>query len=83
VNKTTVDRRAPYGVTEIASYRQIVDVGEWDRTRAVNSTGQSAHLRSPNYFDQNPLWARVEDRPFAFTRAEVEKARASRLLLVP
>ena len=83
VNKTTVDRREPYGVTEIASYRQIVDVGEWDRSRAVNSTGQSGHLRSSNYFDQNALWARVEDRPFAFSRAEVEKTRAARLLLVP
>jgi penicillin amidase len=83
VNKTTVDGRQPYGVVEHASYRQIVDVGAWDRTRAVNPTGQSGHPSSPHYFDQNPRWLRVDDRPFPFSRVEVEKVRASRLLLAP
>ena len=83
VNKTAVDRRRPYEVADLASYRQIVDVGAWDRTRAVNTTGQSGHVRSSHYFDQNPLWARVEDRAFPFSRVEVERAKASRLLLVP
>jgi penicillin amidase len=82
-NKTGIDRRRPYGVTDIASYRQIIDVGAWDETRAVNTTGQSGHPHSPHYFDQNALWQRVQDRPFPFSRAAVEKARTSRLLLIP
>jgi penicillin amidase len=83
LNKAAVDRRQPYAVEDIASYRQIVDVGAWDSMRAVNPTGQSGHPRSPHYFDQNALWAAAKDRPFPFSRVEVEKAKASRLLLVP
>jgi penicillin amidase len=83
VNKTAVDRRSPFGVTDVSSYRQIVDVGAWDHTLAVNTTGQSGHPRSPHYFDQNPLWARTEYRSFPFSRAAVDAAKAHRLLLVP
>jgi penicillin amidase len=83
LNKTAVDRRSPFGVTDISSYRQIVDVGAWDHTLAVNPTGQSGHVRSPHYFDQNALWARTEYRSFPFTRAAVDSAKAHRLLLVP
>jgi penicillin amidase len=83
LNKTAIDRRAPFGVTDISSYRQIVDVGAWDHTLAVNPTGQSGHIRSPHYFDQNALWARTEYRSFPFTRAAVDAAKAHRLLLVP
>jgi penicillin amidase len=82
VQKNSVDRRRPYGVGDVASYRQVIEVGAWDNTRAVNTTGQSGHARSPHYFDQNPLWARGEYRPFPFSRAAVEQARVARLLLV-
>lgn len=83
VNKTAVDPRRPYAVGDLASYRQIVDVGAWDRTRAVLTTGQSGHVRSPHYFDQNALWAGLQDRVFPFSRRAVESSRTSRLLLVP
>lgn len=83
VNKAAIDPRRPYAVEDLASYRQIVDVGEWDRTRAVLTTGQSGHVRSPHYFDQNALWAANRDRPFPFSRRAVDEARTSRLLLVP
>ena len=83
VNKTAVDRRSPWGVTDVSSYRQIVDVGAWDHTLAVNTTGQSGNPRSPHYFDQNPLWARTEYRSFPFSRTAVDAAKAHRLLIVP
>ena len=83
VNKTAVDVRSPWAVTFISSYRQIVDVGAWDLTLAINTTGQSGHVRSPHYFDQNPLWARTEYRSFPYSRAAVDAAKAHRLLLVP
>jgi penicillin amidase len=81
VQKNSVDRRQPYGVGDIASYRQVIDVGAWDSTRAVNTTGQSGHPGSPHYFDQNALWSRDEYRTFPFSRTAVEQARAARLLL--
>ena len=57
VNKTTTNLRRPYETSEAASYRQILDIGAWDRSMAVNTTGQSGHPQSPHYFDQNDVVA--------------------------
>jgi penicillin G amidase len=83
VQRTGIDPRRPYGVREVSSYRQVVSPGAWDETLASITTGQSGHPRSPHYFDQNALWAGVTHRTVAFSRAAVEQARTSRLLLVP
>jgi penicillin amidase len=83
VNKTTTDLRHPYATTEAASYRQILDVGAWDGSLGVNTTGQSGHPRSPHYFDQNRLWRQGDYRPMPFTRGAVDAAAVSRLELVP
>ena len=83
VNKTTTDLRRPYATTEAASYRQILDIGAWDGSLGVNTTGQSGHPRSPHYFDQNRLWREGEYRPLPFTRSAVEAATVSQLELVP
>ena len=83
VNKTTIDLRRPYATSEAASYRQILDIGAWDGSLGVNTTGQSGHPRSPHYFDQNRLWRQGEYRPLPFTRGAVEAATVSRLELVP
>jgi penicillin amidase len=83
VRKASINDRAPYAVTDLASYRQVFDVGNWDRSLVVNTTGQSGHPRSPHYFDQNALWASGQYRTMPYTRAAVEKARTSRLLLTP
>jgi penicillin amidase len=83
VNKTTVGLRRPYATTDAASYRQILDIGAWDQSVGVNTTGQSGHPRSPHYFDQNRLWRQVEYRPLPFTRGAVDAATMSRLELVP
>ena len=83
VNKTTTNLRRPYGTSEAASYRQILDPGMWDRSLAINTTGQSGHPRSPHYFDQNILWRQTRYRALPFTRQAVEQATKSRLELVP
>jgi penicillin amidase len=83
VRKSTIDVRAPFVVTELSSYRQILDVGQWDRTLAVNTTGQSGNPQSAHYFDQGRLWQAGQYRPFPFSRKAVEQAKVSRLLLTP
>ena len=83
VRKASVDVRQPYGVGDTSSYRQVIDIGNWDVTWAVNPTGQSGNMMSPHYFDQNALWSSGGYRTFAFSRAAVEKAKASRMLLTP
>ena len=83
VRKASIDDRSPYTVTDLSSYRQVFDVGNWDQSLAVNTTGQSGHPLSPHYFDQNAMWRAGELRTFPFSRAAVETARAHRLLLTP
>jgi penicillin amidase len=83
VNKTTVDLREPYQTADLATYRQILDVGGWDNSRAVITTGQSGHARSPHYFDQNPLWRKGEYHTLPYSRQAVVNARVSQLVLIP
>jgi penicillin G amidase len=83
VNKTTTDLRRPYATSEAASYRQILDIGAWDHSLAVTTTGQSGHPRSPHYFDQNVLWRQGRYRAVPFTRDAVNAATVSQLQLVP
>ena len=83
VNKTTTNLRRPYGTSEAASYRQLLDVGAWDQSVAVNTTGQSGHAASPHYFDQNELWRTGQYHELPFTRGAVDAATVSRLALTP
>ncbi|MSO56376.1 MAG: penicillin acylase family protein [Acidobacteria bacterium] len=83
VSKTTTNLRRPYETSEAASYRQILEVGAWDGSAAINTTGQSGHPRSPHYFDQNVLWRQGRYRTMPFTLGAVEAATASQLELVP
>ena len=83
VRKASVDVRSPYGVVDISSYRQILDVGNWDASLAITTTGQSGNPMSAHYFDQNPWWRTGRYRTFPFSRAAVERAGAGRLLLTP
>ena len=83
VNKTTTNLRRPYGTSEAASYRQLLDVGAWDRSVAVNTTGQSGHPASPHYFDQNELWRTGQYHELPFSRSAVDAATVSRLELTP
>ena len=66
-----------------ASYRQIFDVADWDRSVAINVPGQSGQPGSPHYGDLLPLWAEGKYFPLPFSRAAVEKNTAQKLVLEP
>lgn len=66
-----------------ASYREIFDVADWDRSLVINVPGQSGDPGSRHYDDLLPLWARGESVPFAFTKAEVERNAGETLVLLP
>jgi penicillin amidase len=66
-----------------ASYREILDTGDWDRSVAVNTPGQSGQPGSPHYSDLLPLWAEGEYFPLLYSREAVEKATTDRLILEP
>jgi penicillin amidase len=64
-----------------ASFRLVVDVGNWDASLCMNSPGQSGDPRSPHYRDLAPLWAKGEYVPLAFSREAVDAAAEVRFLL--
>ncbi|MFN2483221.1 MAG: penicillin acylase family protein [Pyrinomonadaceae bacterium] len=69
--------------THGASYREVIDVGDWDNSVAVNVPGQSAQPTSPHYNDLLPLWAAGRYFPLLFSRARVEREARERLTLEP
>jgi penicillin G amidase len=83
IMRVSWNRLRPFAAWEHPSWRQLFEVGEWDRSRVILPAGQSGHPLSPNYFDQNDLWREGQYRTQAFTRAAVAAAGAHRLLLVP
>jgi penicillin G amidase len=83
VNRASYHRLRPFDVWELASWRQIVDVGRWDDSLVALPTGQSGHPLSPHYFDQNELWRTGRYRSQPFSREAVDRLRAHRLLFTP
>jgi penicillin amidase len=83
VNRASYNRLEPFTTWEIASWRQLFDVGQWDDSRVVLPAGQSGHPLSPHYFDQNEMWRLGQYRQQPFSRGAVDAARAHRLVLVP
>lgn len=72
-----------YSQIIVASYRQIIDLGDWDRSFAIHTTGQSGLPFHPHYRNFVPLWATGGNHPMLFSRRRIEQETAARLRLVP
>jgi penicillin G amidase len=81
VNATAFDKS--WAQIDGASYREILDTSDWDRSVAVNSPGQSGQPGSPHYSDLMPLWDTGRYFPLSYSRTAVEKNTIARLLLKP
>lgn len=65
------------------SYREIIDVGNWDGSLVVNVPGESGQPGSPHYSDLLPLWDQTRYFPMLYSRNAVEKQSKDRLVLEP
>jgi penicillin amidase len=81
----TVERSGGNGAVAAdgASYREIMDVADWDRSVVTNVPGQSGQPESAFYGNLLPLWDRGEYFPLVFTRARVDRDAAHKLALRP
>jgi penicillin amidase len=79
----TTYRGTDFRLTTGASFRMVVDVGDWDNSRVINTPGQSGDPRSSHYDDLAPLWAAGAYVPMVFTRPAVDAAAALRIILIP
>jgi penicillin G amidase len=66
-----------------ASYREVMDLADWDESVAVNVPGQSGQPESPHYSDLLPLWSEGRYFPLSYSRASVEKYVTDKLVLEP
>jgi penicillin amidase len=65
------------------SFRVVVDVGNWDNSRAVNHPGQSGDPDSPHYRDLAPMWRDGNYFPLVYSRKAVEEATEKIIRIVP
>jgi penicillin amidase len=81
----TIERRGGNGAVgaDGASYREIIDVSNWDNSLTINTPGQSGQPESPYYGNLLPLWADDQYFPMAFSRALVDQKTVHRLTLEP
>ncbi|HTI02676.1 MAG TPA: penicillin acylase family protein [Acidisoma sp.] len=76
-------RLTDYRVTLGASFRMVLDVGDWDQSRCINAPGQSGDPRSPHYGDLAEAWSRGAFVPLLYSAESVEAATARRITLQP
>jgi penicillin amidase len=66
-----------------ATFREVLDLANWDAALATTAPGQSGQPGSPFYGDQIEPWANDDYFPLLFSRRAVEEATAHRLVLRP
>ena len=79
----TVERSGGTGsvAADGASYREILDVADWDRSIVTNVPGQSAQPESPFFGNLHPLWADDVYFPLVYSRGRVMAAASHRLVM--
>ena len=70
-------------VTGGAAFRAVIDVGNWDASRVINSPGQSGDPRNPHYADLYQPWLAGETFPLLYSPHAIADAAESRLTLEP
>jgi penicillin amidase len=76
-------RASDFRQTNGPSFRLVVDVGNWDNSRAVNAPGQSGDPESPHYRDLAGMWLKGDYFPLLYSRGKVLEATRQRIRLQP
>ena len=66
-----------------ASFRMVVDVGNWDEAKMTNAPGQSGNPGSPYYDNLLRNWATDSHLPMVYSKARVEAHKAFTITLEP
>ena len=83
VNPGSFKYKDPFSVDKGPSYRQIVDLSDWNNSRSMHTTGQSGQPFHKHFSDMIESWRKVEHHPMLFDRAQIEQNREGLLVLVP
>ena len=82
-NTVNATSGASFRQTNGASWREILDVGDWDRSVMTNVPGESGNPASKHYGDLLADWAAGRYHPMPFSRKAVEAALDERIVLTP
>ncbi len=66
-----------------ASYRQVIDLADWDKSTMTNVPGESGDPASKHYDDLIQSWAAGKYHPMPYSRKAVEAAMEERIVLHP
>ncbi|NOX50689.1 MAG: penicillin acylase family protein [Gammaproteobacteria bacterium] len=66
-----------------ASWRVVMDVGEWDNSIFVNAPGQSGDPRSPHFADLYEVWAKNNAVPLLYSEAAIDRVVRKLIKLAP
>ncbi|MBT8219178.1 MAG: penicillin acylase family protein, partial [Bacteroidia bacterium] len=66
-----------------ASFKVIINTGNWDSSVAMNAPGQAGDPREPHYQDLFEMWGNDKYFPLFYTREKVEAATTERIRLRP
>lgn len=69
--------------TSGASFRMIMDTGDWDRTLGTNSPGQAGDPKDPHYRNLFDIWVNDQYFPVFYSRKKVESVKEEMILLQP
>jgi penicillin amidase len=72
-----------YDVVVAPSWRQILDLSDWDASIGTHAVGQSGNPASPHFADLLPLWGSGAHHPMPFSRTAVDRYAEATLRLLP
>jgi len=77
----TLNRADPSG--PVTSYREVLDLSQWDNALGGITTGQSGHPFSRFYSDQLKSWRAVQLHPMLWEHTSIKKNQSAILNLLP
>ena len=83
VNQGLFEPGWSYDVVVAPSWRQILDLSDWDASIGTHTVGQSGNPASPHFADLLPLWGSGKHHPLPFSREAVDRHAESTLRLQP
>jgi penicillin amidase len=69
--------------TSGASFREVIDLADWDRSVITNAPGESGDPESKHYDDLITDWMWGQYHQLPFSRRAVEAATEHKLMLMP
>ncbi|PIB38828.1 penicillin acylase family protein [Maribacter sp. 4G9] len=66
-----------------ASFRMIINTGDWDAAQATNGPGQSGDPESPFYSNLFEPWAKDQYFPVLYSKQKIDSVAVERMNLLP